>query len=105
MREIIVEELAAWRTQGKDFILLDVREEHEVQTASIAGARHIPMREIPARSHELPKEKEIVVMCHHGGRSERVAAFLEAQGFADAINLDGGINAWSEKIDPTVPRY
>ena len=105
MREIPVEELAAWRTQNKDFILLDVREPHELQTASIAGARHIPMREIPARARELPKDKEIVVMCHHGGRSERVAAFLEAQGFSDAINLDGGINAWSEKIDPTVPRY
>lgn len=105
MREIPVEELAAWRTQGKDFVLLDVREHHELQTASIAGVHHIPMSEIPARAHELPKEKEIVVMCHHGGRSERVAAFLESQGFADAINLDGGINAWSLKIDPSVPRY
>ena len=105
MREILVEELAAWRTQGKDFILLDVREHDEVKTASINGAHHIPMGDIPARASELPKEKEIVVMCHHGGRSERVAAFLEKQGFSDAINLAGGINAWSEKIDPAVPRY
>lgn len=105
MREIPVEQLAAWRTEGKDFILLDVREDDELRTASIAGAHHIPMSEIPARAHELPKQKEIVVICHHGGRSERVVTFLESQGFTDAINLDGGIDQWSLKIDPSVPRY
>ncbi|MBV8580868.1 MAG: sulfurtransferase, partial [Candidatus Eremiobacteraeota bacterium] len=47
----------------------------------------------------------IVVMCHHGGRSARVTQFLEANGYANAVNLDGGIDAWSESIDPTVPRY
>ena len=105
MREITVEELAAWRCAGRDFILLDVREPHELQSAAIEGSHHIPMREVPVRLHELPIEKEIVVMCHHGGRSERVAAFLEAQGFDGAINLEGGINDWSLKVDPNVPRY
>lgn len=105
MLEIPVEKLASWRKEGKDFLLLDVREHDEVQTAFIAGAHHIPMGEVPGRINELPKEKEIVVMCHHGGRSERVAAFLEAQGFPDAINLEGGINAWSLRVDSNVPRY
>jgi len=105
MREIAVEELASWREEGKDFLLLDVREQQEVQTAFIAGAHHIPMGEVPGRINELPKDKEIVVMCHHGGRSERITAFLETQGFSSAVNLEGGINEWSVKIDPTVPRY
>ena len=105
MRDIPVEKLKSMRDAGQDFILLDVRELHEVQTASIAGAHHIPMREVPGRMTELPKDKQIVVMCHHGGRSERVAAFLESQGFSGAVNLDGGINDWSLKVDPSVPRY
>ena len=105
MREIDVRELAQWRTGGRTFMLLDVREPHELATAAIAGAHHIPMREIPGRTSELPMDQEIVVICHHGGRSERVAGFLEAQGFTAVINLEGGIAAWSEQIDPSVPTY
>ncbi|MDQ6929102.1 MAG: rhodanese-like domain-containing protein [Candidatus Eremiobacteraeota bacterium] len=105
MREIEVEELALWRRDGRDFVLLDVREDDEVRTASIEGAQHIPLRDVPARKHELHKDAQIVVMCHHGGRSARVVEFLTAQGYDGAINLNGGINEWSKKIDPSVPRY
>lgn len=105
MDVISVEELSAWSSEGKPFTLLDVREPVEVQTAAIPGAFHIPMRDIPARHSELPKSQPVVVMCHHGGRSERVAAFLKLQGFSNAINLEGGIDAWSLRIDPQVPRY
>lgn len=105
MREITVEELSAWRSGGEQFTLLDVREDSEVRTAAIPGSLHIRMRDIPQRVAELSTDQTVVVMCHHGGRSERVAAFLEAQGFTDAVNLDGGIDAWSKRVDPTVPRY
>ena len=105
MRDISVHELAKRRSAGDDFMLLDVREPDELALASIAGAHHIPMRDIPARINELAKDRAIVVMCHHGGRSERVARHLEAMGFTDVSNLEGGIAEWSAKIDPNVPRY
>src|SRR6476619_1378647 len=92
---------------GERFVLLDCREASEVATARIAGSRHIPMREIPARLAELAphKSERIIVHCHHGGRSLRVTQFLRQQGFEQVQNLSGGIEAWSLEIDPSVPRY
>jgi len=103
--EISVAELQRRHAAGEELVLLDVREPDELATASIPWATAIPMREIPARLGELPHEAPIVCMCHHGARSERVAQFLAANGYAGAVNLAGGINAWSETIDATVPRY
>jgi rhodanese-related sulfurtransferase len=92
--------------RGEKFVLLDCRENSEVATARIAGTTHIPMREIPARIAELgPKQGRIVIHCHHGGRSQRVAQFLRQQGFDQAQNMAGGIDAWSQGIDSSVPRY
>lgn len=105
IKEIDVTELAQWRKEGKAFVLLDVREPDEVVSASIPNSQHIPMREIPQRLGELPRELPIAVMCHHGGRSERVAHFLAAQGFADVANVDGGIDAYAREIDSKIPRY
>jgi rhodanese-related sulfurtransferase len=85
--------------------LLDVREPHEIVTAGIPWATAIPMMEVPARIGELPRDKPIVVMCHHGGRSERVTGFLTANGYEKAVNLEGGIDAWASSVDTTVPRY
>jgi rhodanese-related sulfurtransferase len=82
-----------------------VREPAEHSAASIAGAVLIPMREIPARLTELDRDTEIVVFCHHGSRSAMVVQFLRAQGFEKAINMAGGIDAWSIEVDPGVPRY
>ena len=93
------------RTEGPRVVLLDVREEEERATASIAPSVHIPMQQIPARLAELPQDRHIVVYCHHGGRSSMVAGFLEARGLARVSNLTGGIDAWSTQVDPTVPRY
>lgn len=104
-RDIDVEELARWQKDARSFVLLDVREPAEVATASIAGATHIPMREIPARLGELDPHATIAVFCHHGGRSANVAAFLSARGFADVVNVDGGIDAYARSIDPAIPRY
>jgi len=92
---------------GEKFVLLDCREPSEVATARIAGSLHIPMREIPARLAELEPNKggRIVVHCHHGGRSLRVTQYLRQQGFGQVQNMAGGIDAWSEQIDASVPRY
>ena len=105
MTEISAGELKRRHDAGDDLVLLDVREPDEIATASIPWATVISMREIPLHMNDLPRDKPLVVMCHHGGRSERVAQFLEANGYDNAINLTGGIDAWSTSVDPAVPRY
>jgi rhodanese-related sulfurtransferase len=91
--------------RGKSVVLLDVREPDELEAAAVTEALHIPMREIPARIGELDRTVPLVVMCHSGGRSRRVADFLLGNGFSNVFNLRGGIDAWSTEIDPQVPRY
>jgi rhodanese-related sulfurtransferase len=86
-------------------VLLDVREPWEYDTARIAGAQLVPMREVPARIAEIDAAREVVAICHHGGRSMQVAMFLEKQGFKRVHNLMGGIDAWSRTVDPSVPTY
>jgi rhodanese-related sulfurtransferase len=105
VNEISVAELARRHAAAEDFVLLDVREPDEIATASIDWATTIPMGTIPERLSELPHDKPIAVLCHGGGRSARVTAFLNANGFPDAVNVAGGIDAWSLAIDPSVPRY
>jgi rhodanese-related sulfurtransferase len=90
---------------GDGVVLLDVREHDELEIAAVAGARHIPMREVPARLAELDTTAPVVVMCHSGGRSRRVAEYLQVNGFSNVFNLKGGIDAWSTQIDSRVPRY
>lgn len=89
----------------EDVVLLDVREPHELALASIDGVLHIPMAQVPARLAELDRDKPIVVMCRTGGRSRKVAEYLAANGFEQVFNLQGGIDAWSQEIDPRIPRY
>ncbi len=105
MNDLSVEDLARWRSEGKDFVLLDVREPYEIATAAIDGSTTIPMRELPSRLGDLPPDKPIAVICHHGGRSELVAQFLAARGFSDVHNVDGGIDEYALVVDPSVPRY
>jgi rhodanese-related sulfurtransferase len=105
VNEITVEELKRRRDAGENLLLLDVREPDEIATASIAGATRIPMGEIPGRLSELPRDVPIAVLCHSGGRSARVTQYLEQNGYPDAVNVAGGIDAWSVRIDPAVPRY
>lgn len=95
---------AAASLAAGDAILLDVREPSELRVVGIAGALHIPMRHVPGRLAELPRERRILVLCHHGGRSQVVADWLHAAGF-DAANVAGGIDAWACDLDPTLPRY
>ena len=97
------------RAQGARPLVLDVREPWEVQTASVTPDEFdlvaIPMNEIPARLAELPQDRPIACLCHHGARSQRVAMFLAQQGYEDVANIAGGIEAWSRERDPGVPRY
>jgi len=102
--EITVEELKAKLDKKEKFVLLDVREPHEYEIAKIAGSKLIPLGDLPQRVGELDKAVKLVVHCKMGGRSARAVQFLRAQGF-DATNVAGGINDWSERIDPSVPTY
>ncbi len=105
--EITPAQLDAWRKDAarEAPFVLDVREPWEFDRASVAGTTLIPMREIPARLAELPSDRDIVVMCHHGGRSANAAQWLAGNGFARVHNLAGGIDAWSRTVDASVPRY
>ena len=97
----------AWRDQGKPFLFLDCREPNERVAAFIDGTTLIPMSELASRVAELDphRDEAIVVHCHHGGRSMRVTNWLRQQGFAHVTNMSGGIDEWSQQIDPSVPRY
>jgi rhodanese-related sulfurtransferase len=104
--EITADEVKAKIDASETFVLLDVREPWEVQTAAIAGAKLIPMGDVPSRAHqELDPEDYIVVVCHHGVRSMNVTVWLRQQGFENAQSLRGGIDAWSRNIDANVPIY
>lgn len=106
-------DFAAWRDNAGTLpVVLDVREPWELQTASVKedGFRlvHIPMREIPARIAELQEAsagQPIACLCHHGMRSLQVANYLAQSGFTEVVNLQGGIDAWSQQVDPSVPIY
>ena len=102
--EITVEELKAKLDKKERFVLLDVREPHEHEIAKIPGSTLIPLGDLPQRAGELDKAAKLIVHCKMGGRSARAVAFLRSQGF-DATNVAGGIHAWSERIDPSVPLY
>ena len=90
-------------------VLLDVREPWEVQTACVSEDGFklltIPMREVPARLAELDPDQPVACLCHHGMRSLQVANVLVQSGFTEVVNLQGGIDAWSHEVDPSVPRY
>jgi rhodanese-related sulfurtransferase len=104
--EITPEEVKAKLDQGEEFTLLDVREPWEFEAAHMVGAKLVPMGDIPSRAHqELDPEDSIVVVCHHGVRSMNVTAWLRQQGFEKAQSMRGGIDAWSRRVDGTVPTY
>ncbi len=107
IKECSAASFAARREAGESMTLIDVREPKEVETARIEGALWIPLGDLDARLDELEslRDQAIVVHCHHGVRSAKAVRLLLAHGFAGAENLDGGIEAWSLTVDPSVPRY
>ena len=90
---------------GRELLLLDVRTPLEHQTSRLEDSLLMPLQTLPRRFEELDKEAEIVVYCHHGNRSAHAVDFLRRMGFANTFNLVGGIDAWSKRIDPSVPQY
>ncbi len=98
-------EVKAKQDRGDDFVLVDVREPHEFQIARIPGSILIPLGDVPKRLGELDKNAEIVMHCKMGGRSAKAVDILKQNGFAKVRNMKGGIQAWSEKVDPSVPKY
>ncbi|HEU5335320.1 MAG TPA: molybdopterin-synthase adenylyltransferase MoeB [Terriglobales bacterium] len=102
--EIQPEELKAKLDAGEDIFILDVREPHEYQICNLQGYL-IPLGELPKRAHELDSSREIVAHCRSGVRSAKAVSFLQQAGFHKVKNLAGGILAWSDKVDPSVPKY
>ena len=103
--EVSVEELAARLRVGNDVLILDVREPHEYEICRIEGSVLMPLGTLPERVSELDTAREIVAHCHIGQRSAQAVQFLRQLGFRKVKSLVGGIDAWSEKVDPSVPRY
>jgi adenylyltransferase/sulfurtransferase len=102
--DISVEQLKQLRDEGADFVLVDVREQHEVDICEIGGML-IPLGTLEARLDELDKGAHVVVHCHLGGRSAHATRLLRANGFANAWNVQGGIRAWIQRIDSTLEDY
>jgi rhodanese-related sulfurtransferase len=107
MQQISAQQLAAWladENQPKP-LLLDVREAQELAICCLPGVKHIPLHLIPMQCSDLPSDLEIVVICHHGGRSMQAAMFLEHNSFSRVHNLSGGVEAWATNVDATMRRY
>ena len=98
-------ELKRRKDAGDPFELIDVREPFEYEIARIDGAKLFPLGEITERLDELKREQPIVVHCHSGKRSAQAVRLLQQRGFANVYNLEGGIDAWSDQVDPNVPKY
>jgi sulfur-carrier protein adenylyltransferase/sulfurtransferase len=103
--EITPVEVKKWMDEKKEFVLIDVREPHEYQICNIPGSVLMPLGEVPNRMNELNSADEIVVHCRSGMRSARAVEFLMKSGFRKIHNLKGGVLAWSDQVDPGMPKY
>jgi sulfur-carrier protein adenylyltransferase/sulfurtransferase len=99
-----VKELKRRLDAGEDVFILDVREPYEYKIANIGGTL-IPQNEVPQRLNEIDKEREIVVQCRSGQRSQRIAELLAQAGYPKVMNLAGGVLAWADEIDPKMQKY
>jgi len=107
MQHLTAAELAALLASGSGVapVLLDVREPWEYQTCRIEGATSMPMNTVPGNLEQLDRDAPIICICHHGARSLRVAQFLEGNGFTQVTNLTGGVHAWAQQVDASMPTY
>lgn len=104
VRSMNVQQLARLRESGKPHLLIDVRTPEERETASIAGSELLD-EDLRAKLEDLDRATMLVLYCHHGVRSRRAAEHCLRMGFRDVWNVEGGIDAWSQRVDPSVPRY
>ncbi len=102
---VTVQELKAKQDRGDKFVLLDVREPFEYDICRIPGSKLIPLGNLPSRMSELDSADEILLQCKSGARSARALRLLQEAGFSKLANVEGGIAAWAEQIDPSVPKY
>lgn len=100
-------DLSAWRSDAsrEQPVLVDVREPWEFAHCHIEGSQLMPLQTVPANVDALPRDRDLVLVCHHGNRSQRVAQWLEQQGYTRLHNLAGGVERWATEVDPTMPRY
>lgn len=107
VNQISAQALAEWLADParEKPLLLDVREPWEFERCAIAGAEPMPMGTVPLRAGELDQARDIVCVCHHGGRSMQVAMFLAQRGFTKLHNLSGGVHAWALEVDRSMPTY
>lgn len=105
-REVSPTQVRDWLdTDPESIFLLDVREPFEADICRIEGARMIPLNELPPRIAEIPTDKRIVCVCHHGMRSAYACELLSLLGRSHLYNLSGGMERWAEEVDPSMPRY
>ena len=102
--DISVEELKQLRDDAADFVLLDVREPHEFEICHLDG-QLIPLGDLPGRLGELDRDAHVVVHCRSGGRSAKAVEILRGAGFENAWNVNGGILAWIDRVDPSLTKY
>jgi rhodanese-related sulfurtransferase len=106
VKHISVAQLSQWLgDDSRPLVLLDVREQWEINVCKMGQAIVIPMGQISARADELKTQDEIAIICHHGIRSQRVGQYLESRGFENILNVSGGINAWAKEIDLEMAKY
>jgi rhodanese-related sulfurtransferase len=105
IRQATPAEISRRLAGGEQLVLVDVRESEELTLAALEGALHYPMSAAASWIDTLPREGELVIFCHHGVRSMQVALALAQRGHTNLINMSGGINLWSQQVDPDVPRY
>lgn len=103
--DIDVQALFRLMSQGASHTVLDVREPVEIEICAIENSLAIPMQQIPGCLDALPRNNPLIVLCHHGARSRMVTEYLRSNGFDNALNLAGGIDAWAHKIHPGMARY
>jgi rhodanese-related sulfurtransferase len=105
--QLTATDLAAWRadTARPAPVVVDVREPWEHERCRIEGSLLVPLAQLPSRRAELPADRDLVLVCHHGGRSLNAAMWLQQNGYAKVHNLRGGVEAWAQDVDPAMPRY
>ena len=102
MKSITPKELKARLDAGDPVEIIDVREDWEVARGTLAEATHIPMNDVPDELERIPQDKDVVIICHSGSRSATVIDWLQAQGYQNLYNLDGGILRWKKEVDPSI---
>ena len=105
--QLAARDLAAWRADAsrEPPLVVDVREPWEYATCHLDDSLQIPLQTLPTRLSDLPDDRELVLVCHHGNRSQVAAQWLERNGYTRLHNLRGGVAAWADDVDPRMPRY